>query len=198
MRSDKMTKGAARAPHRGLLSALGLTDDEMTRPLIGVASAWNEIIPGHMHLDKVAEAVCAGVRLAGGVPFRFGNIGVCDGLAMNHVGMKYSLLSREIIADSIEVMATAHPFDGLVLVPNCDKIVPGMMMGALRLNIPTVVVSGGPMLPGRFNSRAVDLINIFEGVGAQAAGKISEDELEELARHCCPGAGSCAGMFTAN
>lgn len=198
MRSDKMTKGPTRAPHRGLLRALGLTDSEMTRPLIGVASAWNEIIPGHIHLDKVAEAVCAGVRLAGGVPFRFGNIGVCDGLAMNHVGMKYSLISREVIADSIEIMATAHPFDGLVLIPNCDKIVPGMIMGALRLNIPSIVVSGGPMLPGRYKDKAVDLISIFEGVGAQAAGRISDEELEKLAGCACPGAGSCAGMFTAN
>lgn len=198
MRSDKMTKGPTRAPHRGLLRALGLTDSEMNRPLIGVASAWNEIIPGHIHLDKVAEAVCAGVRMAGGVPFRFGNIGVCDGLAMNHVGMKYSLISREVIADSIEIMATAHPFDGLVLIPNCDKIVPGMIMGALRLNIPAIVVSGGPMLPGRYKDKAVDLISIFEGVGAQAAGRISDEELETLAGCACPGAGSCAGMFTAN
>jgi len=198
MRSDKMTKGAARAPHRGLLSALGLTENEMKRPLIGVASAWNEIIPGHIHLDKVAEAVCAGVRLAGGVPFRFGGIGVCDGLAMNHEGMKYSLISREVIADSIEIMAMAHPFDGLVLIPNCDKITPGMMMGALRLNIPSIVVSGGPMLPGKYRGQATDLISIFEGVGAQAAGRMSEKDLEDLARSSCPGPGSCAGMFTAN
>ncbi len=193
-----MTKGPARAPHRGLLKALGLTDSEMGRPLIGVASGWNEIIPGHIHLDKVAEAVCAGIRLAGGVPFRFGSIGVCDGLAMNHQGMKYSLMSRELIADSIEVMATAHPFDGLVLIPNCDKVTPGMMMGALRLNIPAVVVSGGPMLPGRYRNKPADLITIFEGVGAQVAGKMSEAELETLAGCACPGPGSCAGMFTAN
>ncbi len=198
MRSEQMTKGPTRAPHRGLLRALGLTDAEMERPLIGVASAWNEIIPGHMHLDKVAEAVCAGIRLAGGVPFRFGNIGVCDGLAMNHLGMKYSLMSREVIADSIEIMGTAHPFDGLVLIPNCDKIVPGMMMGALRLNVPSLVVSGGPMLPGRYQGKAVDLISIFEGVGANAVGKLPAEELEELARRACPGPGSCAGMFTAN
>ncbi len=198
MRSDLMTKGAARAPHRGLLSALGLTPREMELPLIGVATAWNEIIPGHIHLDKLAEAACAGIRGAGGVPFRFGAIGVCDGLAMNHRGMKYSLMSRELIADSVEVMATAHPFDGLVLVTNCDKITPGMLMGALRLNIPAIIVSGGPMLPGKFQGRSVDLINIFEGVGAHAAGKVSEGELEELSRCACPGAGSCAGMFTAN
>ncbi|UQZ87932.1 dihydroxy-acid dehydratase [Deltaproteobacteria bacterium Smac51] len=198
MRSEKMTKGPARAPHRGLLKALGLTDSEMKRPLIGVASAWNEIIPGHMHLDKVAEAACAGVRMAGGVPIRFGAIGVCDGLAMNHEGMKYSLMSREIIADSLEIMATAHPFDGLILIPNCDKVTPGMLMGALRLNIPAIVVSGGPMLPGRHKGKATDLISIFEGVGAHAAGKITEEELENLAAHSCPGPGSCAGMFTAN
>lgn len=198
MRSDMMTEGPARAPHRGLLKALGLTDDEMGRPFIGVASSWNEIIPGHMHLDKVAEAVCAGVRLAGGVPFRFGCIGVCDGLAMNHEGMKYSLMSREIIADSVEVMATAHPFDGLVLIPNCDKITPGMMMAALRLDIPAVVVSGGPMLPGCHKGQKTDLISIFEGVGAHAAGKMTDGELEELAGDSCPGPGSCAGMFTAN
>ena len=198
MRSNAMTKGAARAPHRGLLKALGLTDDEMNRPLIGVASSWNEIIPGHIHLDKVAEAVCAGVRMAGGVPMRFGGIGVCDGLAMNHVGMKYSLMSRELIADSVEVMATAHPFDGLILIPNCDKVIPGMMMAALRLNIPAVVVSGGPMLPGSYKGKATDLISIFEAVGAVAAGKMDETELEAISSCSCPGAGSCAGMFTAN
>ncbi len=193
-----MTKGPTRAPHRGLLKALGLTNDEINRPLIGVANSWNEIIPGHLHLDKVAEAVCSGIRSAGGTPFRFGSIGICDGLAMNHVGMKYSLMSRELIADSIEVMATAHPFDALVLVPNCDKVTPGMLMGALRLNIPAIVVSGGPMLPGRYKNKTTDLITIFEAVGAQAAGKISEAELEDLAGHSCPGPGSCAGMFTAN
>ena len=198
MRSHNLTKGTVRAPHRGLLKALGLTDAEMGRPFIGVASAWSEIVPGHWHLDKIAEAVCAGVRSAGGTPFRFGGIGVCDGLAMNHAGMKYSLMSRELIADSLEIMATAHPFDGLVLIPNCDKITPGLLMGALRLNIPAVIVSGGPMLPGRHEGRNVDLISIFEAVGAQAAGRITAVELEELAAKACPGPGSCAGMFTAN
>ncbi len=198
MRSDKMTKGAARAPHRALLRALGLTDNEIGRPFIGVCTSWNEIIPGHMHLDKVAEAVCAGVRLAGGAPFRFGSIGVCDGLAMNHEGMKYSLMSREIIADSLEIMATAHPFDGLVLIPNCDKITPGMLMGALRLNIPTVAISGGPMLPGRFKGKNIDLISIFEAVGAHAAGKMTDEDMETFTAQACPGPGSCAGMFTAN
>ncbi|MDR2725672.1 MAG: dihydroxy-acid dehydratase, partial [Candidatus Adiutrix sp.] len=198
MRSYNMTREDARAPHRSLLKALGLTDEEMRRPFIGVASAWNEIIPGHWHLDKLAEAVCAGVRAAGGTPFRFGSIGVCDGLAMNHLGMKYSLMSREIIADSLEIMATAHPFDGLVLIPNCDKITPGLVMGALRLNIPTVVVSGGPMLPGRYKGRDVDLISVFEAVGARAAGRITVEELENLEARACPGPGSCAGMFTAN
>jgi len=198
MRSHNMTREAARAPHRGLLKALGLTDEEMGRPFIGVASAWNEIIPGHWHLDKLAEAVCAGVRAAGGTPFRFGGIGVCDGLAMNHLGMKYSLMSRELIADSLEIMATAHPFDGLVLIPNCDKITPGLVMGALRVNIPAVVISGGPMLPGRYKGRNVDLISVFEAVGARAAGRITVEELEDLAARACPGPGSCAGMFTAN
>ena len=198
MRSHNLTRGDIRAPHRGLLKALGLTDAEMDRPFIGVASAWNEIIPGHWHLDKVAEAVCAGVRSAGGTPFRFGGIGVCDGLAMNHTGMKYSLMSRELIADSLEVMATAHPFDGLVLIPNCDKITPGMVMGALRLNIPAVVVSGGPMLPGRHKGRNIDLISIFEAVGARAAGRMTAEELDDLTARACPGPGSCAGMFTAN
>jgi dihydroxy-acid dehydratase len=170
----------------------------MDRPFIGVANAWNEIVPGHLHLDKLAEAVCAGVRAAGGTPFRFGSIGVCDGLAMNHPGMNYSLMSRELIADSLEVMATAHPFDGLVLIPNCDKITPGLLMCALRLNIPAVVVSGGPMLPGRHQGRNVDLISVFEAVGAQAAGQITVEYLEDLASRACPGPGSCAGMFTAN
>lgn len=198
MRSDLMKKGAARAPHRGLLRALGLTEEEINGPLIGVANSWNEIIPGHIHLDKVAEAVCAGVRLAGGTPFIFGGIGVCDGLAMNHEGMRYSLMSRELIADSVEIMARAHPFDGLVLIPNCDKVVPGMLMAMLRLDLPAVMVSGGPMLPGRHRGRAVDLITIFEGVGQLAAGTMDEAGLEELAACACPGAGSCAGMFTAN
>jgi dihydroxy-acid dehydratase len=198
MRSDKMKKGLEKAPHRSLFKAMGYTDEEISRPLIGVVNSKNEIIPGHIHLDIIADAVKAGIRMAGGTPIEFSTIGVCDGIAMNHEGMKYSLASRELIADSVEVMAMAHPFDGLVLIPNCDKIIPGMLMAALRLNIPAIVVSGGPMLAGRMGSREVDLISVFEGVGGVKAGKITEDELKELEDCACPGCGSCAGMFTAN
>jgi dihydroxy-acid dehydratase len=193
-----MKAGLEKYPHRSLLKAMGLTDEEIDRPLIGIANSFNELIPGHIHLDRITQAVAAGVRLAGGTPLQFGVIGVCDGLAMHHEGMKYSLASRELIADSIEIMAMAHPFDGLVLVANCDKIVPGMLMAALRMNIPALLVSGGPMLAGRFQGRAVDLISVFEGVGAVKAGRLSEAELGELAENACPGCGSCAGMFTAN
>jgi dihydroxy-acid dehydratase len=193
-----MKSGLEKYPHRSLLKAMGLTDREIDQPFIGVANAYNELIPGHIHLDKITQAVKAGVRLAGGTPLEFGVIGVCDGLAMHHQGMKYSLPSRELICDSIEVMATAHPFDGLVLVANCDKIVPGMLMAALRLNIPSILISGGPMLAGQYRDRKVDLISVFEGVGAVKAGRMSETELAELADCACPGCGSCAGMFTAN
>ncbi|MGB9701060.1 MAG: dihydroxy-acid dehydratase [Thermodesulfobacteriota bacterium] len=198
MRSDLMKKGLEKAPHRSLFKALGLTDEEISRPLVGIANSANEIIPGHLHLDKIVEAVKAGVRMAGGTPIEFSTIGVCDGIAMNHEGMKYSLASRELIADSIEVMAIAHPFDALVLVPNCDKIVPGMLMAAMRLNIPSIVISGGPMLAGKFSGRAVDLISVFEGVGRVARGEWTEKQLKELENCACPGCGSCAGMFTAN
>ncbi len=198
MRSDLMKKGIEKAPHRSLFKAMGYTQSEIDRPIIGVVNSANEIIPGHIHLDKIAEGVKAGIRLAGGTPVEFSTIGVCDGIAMNHTGMRYSLASRELIADSIEIMATAHPFDGLVLIPNCDKIIPGMMMAALRLNIPAILVSGGPMLAGRVNGKPVDLISVFEGVGALRAGQISPEELEELEEQACPGCGSCAGMFTAN
>lgn len=198
MRSKKMTSGLEKAPHRSLLHALGLTKEEIKRPLIGIVNAANEIIPGHIHLDKIAEAVKAGVRLAGGVPLEFPVIGVCDGLAMNHEGMRYSLPSRELIADSIEIMATAHPFDGLVFIPNCDKIVPGMLMAMLRLNLPSLIISGGPMLAGKFKGQTVDLISVFEGVGKVKAGKMSEQDLSLLEEKACPGCGSCAGMFTAN
>lgn len=198
MRSNLMKSGLEKSPHRALLKALGLTDAEINRPLIGIANAKNDIIPGHIHLDKIGEAVKAGIRLAGGTPIEFGVIGVCDGIAMNHEGMKYSLASRELIADSIEVMAMAHPFDGLVLIPNCDKIIPGMLMAALRLNIPAIVISGGPMLAGHFQGRVVDLISVFEGVGAVKAGKMTLEELAALEDAACPGCGSCAGMFTAN
>jgi dihydroxy-acid dehydratase len=198
MRSDLMKQGLEKYPHRSLLKAMGLTDREIDQPIIGVANSYNEFIPGHIHLDKITQAAKAGVRLNGGTPLEFGVIGVCDGLAMNHAGMKYSLPSREIIADSIEIMATAHPVDGLILVANCDKIIPGMLMAALRLNIPAILISGGPMLAGRFKGKAVDLITVFEGVGAVKGGKISEAELKEISECACPGCGSCAGMFTAN
>ncbi len=198
MRSNLMKLGLEKYPHRSLLKAMGLTDAEIDRPLIGIANSYNELIPGHIHLDKITQAVKAGVRLAGGTPLEFGVIGVCDGLAMHHEGMKYSLPSRELIADSVEVMAMAHPFDGLVLVTNCDKIIPGMLMAALRLNIPAILISGGPMLAGRYQGREVDLISVFEGVGAVRAGRIGEDDLKALADCACPGCGSCAGMFTAN
>jgi len=198
MRSNLMKLGLEKYPHRALLKAMGLTDKEIDQPLIGVANSFNEFIPGHIHLNKITQAAKAGVRMAGGTPLEFGVIGVCDGLAMHHAGMKYSLPSRELIADSIEIMATSHPVDGLVLVTNCDKIIPGMLMAALRLNIPAILISGGPMLAGRFRGQAVDLISVFEGVGAVKGGKMDEAELKELSECACPGCGSCAGMFTAN
>jgi len=198
MRSDLMKKGLEKAPHRSLFMAMGLTDEEIRRPMVGIVNSANEIIPGHIHLDKIAEAVKAGVRLAGGTPLEFSTIGVCDGIAMNHEGMKYSLSSRELIADSIEVMAMAHPFDALVLIPNCDKIVPGMLMACMRLNIPSIVISGGPMLAGKFGEKEVDLIGVFEGVGRVARGEWTVAQLKELEECACPGCGSCAGMFTAN
>ncbi len=198
LRSKIMTHGPEKAPHRSLLYALGLTREEMARPLVGVVNAANEVVPGHLHLDRIAEAVKAGVRMAGGTPMEFPAIGVCDGLAMNHPGMGFSLPSREIIADSIELMATAHPFDALVLIPNCDKSVPGMLMAALRLDIPAVIVSGGPMLAGRGAGGKADLITVFEGVGRVRVGRMSEEELEDLTECACPGCGSCSGMFTAN
>ena len=170
MRSNLMKQGLEKYPHRSLFKAMGLTDREIDQPIIGVANSFNEFIPGHIHLDQITQAVKAGVRMAGGTPLEFGVIGICDGIAMNHQGMKYSLASRELIADSIEIMAMAHPFDGLVLIPNCDKIIPGMLMAALRLNIPAILISGGPMLAGRFKGKEVDLISVFEGVGAVKAG----------------------------
>ncbi len=198
MRSRIMTGGLEKAPHRSLLYALGLTREEMERPLIGVVNSANEIVPGHIHLNTLADAVKAGVRLAGGTPLSFPVIGVCDGLAMNHAGMRFSLPSRELIADSIEIMATGHPFDALVMIPNCDKVVPGMLMAMLRLNIPSIIISGGPMLTGQWAGKPVDLISVFEGVGRVRRGEMSEDDLEDLATSACPGCGSCAGMFTAN
>ena len=198
MRSDLMKSGVDRIPHRALFRALGLTDEELSRPIIGVVSAKNEIIPGHMHLDKIAEAVKAGIRMAGGTPIEFPAIGVCDGIAMNHEGMFFSLPSREHIADSVEIMANAHPFDGLVFIPNCDKIVPGMIMAALRVNIPSIFCSGGPMMPGRANGKKVALTDAFEAPGAVRTGKMTEAEAADIVEHSCPGCGSCAGMFTAN
>ncbi|MCS7280508.1 MAG: dihydroxy-acid dehydratase [Desulfobacterota bacterium] len=198
MRSDKMKKGLERAPHRSLFYALGYEPEEIEGPIIGIANSANELIPGHMHLDRISKAVKEGVRMAGGTPMEFFTIGLCDGIAMGHEGMKYSLCSRELICDSIEVMAKAYPFDGLVLIPNCDKIVPGMMMAAMRLNIPTVIISGGPMLKGYFRKRPIDLISVFEAVGKVTKGEMNEEELKALEENACPGPGSCSGMFTAN
>lgn len=198
MRSDLMKKGFERAPHRSLFKAVGYTDEEIQRPIIGIANSANEVIPGHIHLDEIVDAVKTGIKLAGGTPMEFGTIGICDGIAMGHKGMKYSLASRELIADSVEVMATAYPFDGLVLVPNCDKIIPGMLMAMLRLNIPAILISGGPMLTGYFQGETLDLITVFENVGAYAAGKITAEYLAQIEDEACPGCGSCAGMFTAN
>ncbi|MGE4297471.1 MAG: dihydroxy-acid dehydratase [Desulfovibrionaceae bacterium] len=198
MRSKKMTSGVERAPHRSLMYALGLTREELARPLIGVVNSANEIVPGHVHLNTIADAVKAGVRLAGGTPIAFPAIAVCDGIAMGHEGMRFSLPSRELVADSIEIMARAHPFDALVLIPNCDKTVPGMLMAMLRLNIPAILVSGGPMYAGAHKGEASDLITVFEAVGRVSKGEMSEEELEEMAEGACPGCGSCSGMFTAN
>jgi dihydroxy-acid dehydratase len=198
MRSDLMKNGLERAPHRSLFKAMGYTDEEISRPMIGVVNSANEIIPGHIHLDIIAGDVKSGIRMAGGTPVEFPVIGVCDGIAMGHTGMKYSLASRELIADSIEIMAIAHPFDGLAMVTNCDKIIPGMLMAALRLNIPTIFISGGPMLAGTLDGKTVDLISVFEGVGKVKSRRMKEQELKALEDYACPGCGSCAGMFTAN
>jgi dihydroxy-acid dehydratase len=197
-RSDLMTKGPERAPHRSLLRADGFTDWELERPIIGIANSFNEIIPGHMHLDKLVDAVKAGIYAGGGTPLVFNTIGICDGIAMNHEGMKYSLPSRELIADTIETMAMAHPFDGLVLLASCDKIIPGMLIAAARLNIPSIFLSGGPMLPGKVHGKDTGLDKVFEAVGRFRGGKISKEELHTYECAACPGAGSCSGMFTAN
>ena len=197
-RSDNITAGPERMPNRSLLRACGMTDEEMDRPIIGVVSAYSEIIPGHINLDKIADAVKAGVRMAGGTPVLVPAIGVCDGIAMGHIGMKYSLASRELIADSVETLAQAHQLDGLVLIPNCDKIVPGMLMAAARLNIPSILVSGGPMLAGHFGGEEVSLSKTFEAVGAYKAGMMDEATFYEAECNSCPGCGSCAGMYTAN
>mgnify|MGYP003563147424 CR=1 FL=1 len=201
MKSDAAKKGVERAPHRALFKAIGYTDEEINRPLIGIANAFNTAIPGHVHLDTIAKAVKAGIYMAGGTPVEFGTIGVCDGIAMNHTGMKYSLASRELIADSIEVMATGHALDAMVMIPNCDKIVPGMLMAAARLDLPTIFISGGPMLAGdhpEIPGRKIDLITVFESVGAVKAGKMQSEQLAAIEDAACPTCGSCAGMFTAN
>ena len=198
MRSDRAKRGLERAPHRSLFYATGLTPEELDRPLIGVVNAYNEIVPGHVHLDRIAEAVKSGVRMAGGTPLAFNTIGVCDGIAMGHPGMRFSLPSRELIADSVEAMAMGHAFDGLVFVPNCDKIVPGMLMAAARVNVPAVFVSGGPMMAGRYRGQDVDVKTMFEAVGEVRAGRMTREDLKALELLACPGCGSCAGLFTAN
>jgi len=202
MRSDMVKKGIERAPHRSLLRAVGCSSDDWDKPFIGVINSFSEIVPGHIHLQTIAKAVKEGIRSRGGVPFEVNTIAVCDGIAMNHPGMRYSLPSRELIADSVEILAQAHAFDGLIFIPNCDKVVPGMLMAAIRLNLPSVFVSGGPMLAGKFvrgnDARSVDLITVFQAVGEVARGKMTEAELQELEMVACPGCGSCAGMFTAN
>lgn len=198
MRSDVVKKGIEKTPHRALFKAMGYTDEELQRPLIGVVNAKNEIIPGHINLDKIGEAVKAGIRMAGGTPIEFGAIGVCDGIAMGHIGMKYSLATRELIADSCEAMGMAHSFDGMVFIPNCDKIVPGMLMAAARINVPSIFISGGPMLSVKRNGKQLDLNSTFEAVGAYKAGKMTEEEVCDYEDNSCPGCGSCSGMFTAN
>lgn len=200
MRSDIVKKGIEKAPHRALFKAMGYTDEELSRPLIGIANSKSEIIPGHIHLDTICEAVKAGIRMAGGTPVEFGAIGVCDGIAMGHVGMKYSLATRELIADSCEAMALAHNFDGMVYIPNCDKIVPGMLMAAIRVNVPSVVISGGPMisLENKKTGQYMDLNSVFEAVGSYKAGTMNDEEVLEVENNACPGCGSCSGMFTAN
>ncbi|WP_347993806.1 dihydroxy-acid dehydratase [uncultured Eubacterium sp.] len=198
MKSDAVTKGLQQAPHRSLFNALGLTEEEMNRPLVGIVCSYNEIVPGHMNLDKIANAVKMGVAMAGGTPIMFPAIAVCDGIAMGHTGMKYSLVTRDLIADSTEAMALAHQFDALVMIPNCDKNVPGLLMAAARINVPTVFVSGGPMLAGHVKGKKRSLSSMFEAVGAQAAGNITLDELKEFEQNVCPTCGSCSGMYTAN
>ncbi|MBE9580471.1 MAG: dihydroxy-acid dehydratase [Proteobacteria bacterium] len=198
MKSDSVKSGVERSPHRALFKAMGYTDEELRRPLVGIANSANDIIPGHVELERIVSAVKAGIRMEGGTPMAFGTIGICDGIAMNHIGMKYSLASRDLIADSIEVMAIAHAFDAMVMVTNCDKIVPGMLMAAARLDLPAIVVSGGPMLAGTHDRKKVDLVSVFEGVGAVRSGKMTEAELANIEDTACPTCGSCAGMFTAN
>ena len=198
MKSDAVKKGLQQAPHRSLFNALGMTEEEMERPLVGIVCSYNEIVPGHMNLDKIANAVKMGVAMAGGTPIMFPAIAVCDGIAMGHEGMKYSLVTRDLIADSTECMAKAHQFDALVMIPNCDKNIPGLLMAAARENVPTVFVSGGPMLAGHVGGHKTSLSSMFEAVGANAAGKMSLEELNEYECKACPTCGSCSGMYTAN
>ncbi len=198
MKSDSIKKGIERAPHRSLLRACGLKDDDFEKPFIGIANSFTDIVPGHIHLKELVEEVKKGIIDAGGVPFEFNTMAICDGIAMNHEGMKYSLPSREIVANTVESVAMGHSLDGLVLIPSCDKVVPGMLMAALRLDIPSIVVTGGPMVPGKFKGENADLITVYEAVGEVSNGEMSEDELYELECSACPGAGSCSGLFTAN
>ena len=198
MKSDNIKKGIQRAPHRSLLRACGLGDNDFDKPFIGIANSFTEIVPGHIHLRELVEFVKEGIIAAGGIPFEFNTMAICDGISMNHEGMKYSLPSREIIAATVESMAKGHSFDGLVLMPSCDKVVPGMLMGAARVNVPTIVVTGGPMAAGQYKGKNADLITVFEAVGQESAGKISEEEVYEIEKCACPGAGSCSGLFTAN
>ena len=198
MKSDNVKVGMQQAPHRSLFNALGMTEEEMKKPLVGIVCSYNEIVPGHMNLDKIAQAVKLGVAEAGGTPVMFPAIAVCDGIAMGHIGMKYSLVTRDLIADSTECMAIAHQFDALVMIPNCDKNVPGLLMAAARVNVPTVFVSGGPMLAGHVKGHKTSLSSMFEAVGSYAAGKMSEEDVNDFECHACPTCGSCSGMYTAN
>ena len=198
MKSDAVKKGIQQAPHRSLFNALGMTEEELAKPLVGIVCSYNEIVPGHMNLDKIAQAVKMGVAMAGGTPVMFPAIAVCDGIAMGHEGMKYSLVTRDLIADSTECMAKAHQFDALVMIPNCDKNVPGLLMAAARVNVPTVFVSGGPMMAGHVGGHKTSLSSMFEAVGANAAGKMSLEEVKEYECKACPTCGSCSGMYTAN
>ena len=198
MNSDKVKAGVQRAPHRSLLRACGLKDDDFEKPFIGIANSYTDIVPGHIHLRELVEYVKEGIRAAGGIPFEFDTMAICDGIAMNHEGMKYSLASREIVVSTVESMTMGHCFDGLVMIPSCDKVVPGMLMAAARLDVPSIFVTGGPMEPGKYNDKNADLITVFEAVGELSSGKITEEELYELECCACPGAGSCSGLFTAN
>lgn len=198
MRSDTVTKGMQQAPHRSLFNALGYTEEELEKPLVGIVCSYNEIVPGHMNLDKIANAVKMGVAMAGGTPVMFPAIAVCDGIAMGHIGMKYSLVTRDLIADSTEAMAMAHQFDALVMIPNCDKNVPGLLMAAARINVPTIFVSGGPMLAGRVKGCKTSLSSMFEAVGSYAAGTMTAEDVQEFESKACPTCGSCSGMYTAN